>query len=71
MADMYIVTTEHVDDGMWFDDPSGFDTEGEARKFAALRQPPDGHCFGIYECRLVTTVRDLVSSPQESTNADG
>jgi hypothetical protein len=62
---MYLVTTEAIDDGMWFDDPEGFDTEREAREFAAKRKPPEGHCFGIYACELITAVHYLVGGSRE------
>jgi hypothetical protein len=67
MADFYLVTTEDVQDGMWFDDPREFNSEREAREFAAKRQPPENHCFGIYRCELVTMVRDLVGNAREAS----
>lgn len=61
MADLYIVTTECVDDGIWFDDPEGFDTEADARAEAAKRRkPPQGHCYGIYACRLLDTAQENI-----------
>lgn len=38
MADLYIVTTEAIADGMWFDEPDGYDDEASAREAAALKR---------------------------------
>jgi len=53
MADLYIVTSES-DDGMWFDEPMGFDTEVEAETYAQNNAPsqPKGISLYIYRCDL-------------------
>lgn len=65
MTDLYLVTTEHTDDGMWFDDPEGFDSEREAREFANKRPPPGGCFFGIYRCELIEAIMDAVGTGKE------
>ena len=51
---MYLVTVED-EEGMWFDDPDGFDTLGDALKhFNALNVKGASH-FVVYECRQIDT----------------
>lgn len=55
---MYLVTTEGVSDGMWLEEPAGFDTEREARDHVTkLGLPPAHHVHAIYECRLLPSPR--------------
>jgi hypothetical protein len=56
---MYLVTVEGTDDGMWFGDPEGFDSESEARKFAAEQKPPAGNIVALYRCHLVEILGEV------------
>ena len=58
---MYLVTLED-NEGMWMDDPKGYDTEEEARK-AAAEFPSPTWTVCIYRCDLLAV---LSRSPQES-----
>ena len=49
---MYIVTVED-EEGMWFDDPQGFDTLPEARKHFNNLQVKGAASFVIYECHQI------------------
>jgi hypothetical protein len=51
---MFIVTVEHEKDGMWFDEPAGFDTKQEAQRYADELSPPEGHVVVIYACHEIT-----------------
>ena len=52
---MFLVTMESDDDGMWLDDPNGFDNEAEAREWHAKQPPaPKGHSRVIYRCTQLT-----------------
>lgn len=53
MADLYLVTVEDADNGIFYEDPEGFDTEREAREYAAKQSMPVGHIVGIYRCELI------------------
>lgn len=54
---MYLVTTEADDDGTWWDDPLGFDSEREAREAAAkLGAAPEGYCRVLYRCDQVAVL---------------
>lgn len=50
---MFLLTTED-DDGMWIDEPEGYDSETEARLAMASRPAPGPHtAFVIYRCSQV------------------
>jgi hypothetical protein len=52
---MFLVTTEHNEDGVWLDDPNGFDSETEAREWCAKQPPPPkDHSRVIYRCMQLT-----------------
>lgn len=57
---MYLVTFEESD-GTWFEDPDGFDTKEEARKYASMQRPSlsPTQCIAIYECRLITDMAPI------------
>lgn len=64
---MYLVTWEDAD-GMWLDDPEGFDSEKEARDCAAKYPARKSACVAIYRCDLVATIEATTLSPaQENT----
>lgn len=52
---MFLVTWEE-NNGIWLDAPEGFDTEKEAREYAAIYPARTGAVVAIYECRLVDTI---------------
>lgn len=55
---IYLVTTEAVDDGTWYDDPWGFDSEAEAKeKEANQPPPPKGYARVLYRCDQLATLR--------------
>lgn len=54
---MFLVTVEHETDGAWWDDPNGFDTLEEAKRFAAQCHPPEHHETVIWECTPVRADR--------------
>ena len=65
---MFLVTTESEDDGMWFDEPAGFDTEEAARKSVKdAKDAPPGYCRVLYECHQV----DILESGDPRTPAYG
>jgi len=48
---MYLVTCEEDDDGIWFDDPCGFDTEEDAQFYIKeAGKPPEHHSYVLYRC---------------------
>lgn len=56
---MYLVTLESQNDGSWYDDPDGFDSEQEARDWVESRRPPpEGHAYVLYQCREITVLRE-------------
>lgn len=61
---MYLVTWED-DQGMWLDDPEGFDTEREARACAAKYPARKAACVAIYDCHLLTTIDDAALAPAD------
>ena len=49
---MYIVTVED-DEGVWFDEPHGFDSELQARDYIGhpdTPRAPDGYTHVLYRC---------------------
>lgn len=56
MSDLYIVTVEDEKDGMFWDDPDGFDTLQEARLHALKKKPPTGYVTALYSCTLIETL---------------
>jgi len=47
---MYLVTVED-DDGMWFEEPRGFDTEENARDFLKTAEElSEHHAYVLYRC---------------------
>jgi hypothetical protein len=68
MADLYIVTVEHDQDGMFWDDPEGCDSLQEARLIALRKRPPPGHIAAIYSCNFIEAAPrsdDPVSTQKE------
>jgi hypothetical protein len=63
---MYLVTCEHDDDGMWFEDPEGFDAYSQALEYVNKKRSrlSRGTCFVIYRCEEIDTF--LPQTPQES-----
>jgi hypothetical protein len=56
---MYLLTTEATDDGMWFEEPAGYDSEQQARDAVLkLPQPPKGHCHVLYRCDAIATFNE-------------
>ena len=48
---MYLVAIEDKEDGTWFDDPHGFDSEDQAMRY--IREavsPPEGYECVLYRC---------------------
>lgn len=48
---MFLVTIEDKEDGTWWDDPHGFDTMQDAKRYADECQPPEGYEAAIWVCR--------------------
>jgi len=56
MSDLYLVTIENAEDGVWFDDPEGFDTEQEAKNYATKKAAKRGYkenVICLYRCSFV------------------
>lgn len=57
MADAYMVTVEADDDATLWDNPVLFDTEDEARKFAAtIGTRPEGYSVVLYRAEIIETI---------------
>ena len=56
--DMYLITEEGIDDGMWYDEPHAIDTEREARE-AILDPPPEGYCHVLYRCEHIAVLSKI------------
>ena len=71
MPDLYMVTVEHDQDGMFWDDPVCWDSLIEARLFAQRKRPPPGHITAIYSCSFVeaTGPDDVVGNVLPSTSS--
>jgi hypothetical protein len=50
---LYIVTVENAEDGIFYEEPQGFDTANEARTYASKRPIPHGHIVGVYRCDMI------------------
>lgn len=55
---MYLVVIEDIEDGMWFDEPAGFDSEPEAQEWATKQAVPKGHRVAMYRCYEVALKPD-------------
>lgn len=54
---MYLVTSED-EDGMWWDEPVGFNVEDDARRYIAeCEPPPDGYSYVLYRCTEITVTK--------------
>jgi hypothetical protein len=55
---MYLVTLED-EDGFWWDDPTPFHTERDARAFVAKSErPPKDYAYVLYSCRELSITND-------------
>lgn len=59
MADLYIVTVEDEQDGMFWDDPDGYYSLTDAQVAARKKRPPEGYVAAIYSCTLIETLTPL------------
>ena len=51
---MYLVTVEDKEDGVWWDEPAGFDALEDAKRYADEILPPEGHEAVIWRCYRCT-----------------
>jgi hypothetical protein len=58
---MYLITTED-DDGMWLDDPIGYNSVAEAKE-AERKMPPPLKGYGrvLYHCSMIELIRETPS----------
>ena len=61
---LYIVTVENDEDGVFHEDPAGFDTLHEAREYARKQPIPNGHVVAIYSCDLIESFEPSITSGQ-------
>lgn len=53
MSDIYIVTVEDSESGMFYEDISEFNSELGALDYAARQSIPDHHVVVVYRCEMV------------------
>ena len=53
MSTLYIVTVEEAEDGAFYEEPVGFDSEADALAYATKQPAPKDHVVAVYDCHLI------------------